>query len=93
MLDVAFGIPVSKWEPDNDAMLAEAFTYASPKMPVVTAFVPSRPTRRTRVRRAGQYAGLRLRPAAMANLTDDADDFVRRQELIEAPKAGVRPNR
>ena len=25
----------------------------------------------------------------MANLTDDADNFVRRQELIEAPKAGV----
>src|SRR5580658_9760762 len=41
VLDVAFGIPVSKWEPDNDSTLAGAYVAASQKMPVVSGFVAS----------------------------------------------------
>jgi adenylate cyclase len=90
VLDVAFAIPVAKYEPNNDAMLAEAFSYASSKMPVIAAFVPSKadqtnPAFAVPVNMLASAFGL----SAMANLTDDADNFVRTQELIEAPKAGV----
>jgi adenylate cyclase len=90
VLDVAFAIPVAKWEPNNDAMLAEAFSYAAQKMPVVSAFVPS-----TADQSNPAYAvpanmlASAFGTAAMANLTVDNDDFVRRQELIEAPKPGA----
>ncbi|HYA17247.1 MAG TPA: adenylate/guanylate cyclase domain-containing protein [Bryobacteraceae bacterium] len=92
VLDVAFGIPVSKWEPDNDGALAEAVTYASQKMPLVSAFVASsadqsNPAFAVPINMLASAFGM----SAMANLTDDADDFVRRQELIEAPKEGVPP--
>ena len=39
VLDVAFGIPVNKWEPDHDQMLAEAVVTAAPAMPVICAYV------------------------------------------------------
>lgn len=90
VLDVAFGIPVARYEPNNDGMLAEAYTYAAPKMPVVSAFVPSKadqsdPNFMVPLNMMAAAFGT----AAMANLTVDSDDFVRRQELIEAPKPGV----
>jgi adenylate cyclase len=90
VLDVAFAIPVSRWEPDNDSALAEAFSYATSKMPVVSAFVPS-----TADQSNPAYAvpanmlAAAFGTAAMANLTVDNDDFVRRQELIEEPKSGA----
>jgi class 3 adenylate cyclase len=92
VLDVAFGIPVAKWEPDNDAALAQAVTEANQKMPVVSAFVASNadqsnPAFAVPINMMASAFGL----SAMANLTDDADNFVRRQELIEAPKAGAPP--
>src|SRR5580700_10677380 len=36
VLDVAFGVPVTKYEPDNDSKLVEGVNYAMQKMPVVT---------------------------------------------------------
>ena len=41
VLDKTFAVPVTKYEPDNDAMLADAFNYASGKLPVISAFVPA----------------------------------------------------
>jgi len=93
VLDVAFGVPVSAYgKPDNDAALAEAFNYANPTMPMVTAFVAStadqsNPAFAVPLNMMAAAFG----SAAYANLTADADDFVRRQELIEAPKPGVDP--
>jgi adenylate cyclase len=89
VLDVAFAIPVAKYEPNNDSMLAQAFAEASPKMPVVTAFVASAADQKD----AAFAVPLNMMSsafgtAAYANLTVDPDDFVRRQELIEAPKQG-----
>ena len=84
-LDLAFGVPVEKWQPDYDRMLGEAVT-TSPA-PVVCGFVSdlnSNPD--------AQTIPINMFSAAMgldgfANLTADADDFVRKQELIEAPSA------
>jgi len=89
VLDVAFAIPVAKYEPNNDSMLAQAFAEASPKMPVVTAFVASGADQKD----AAFAVPLNMMSsafgtAAYANLTVDPDDFVRRQVLIEAPKQG-----
>ena len=92
VLDVAFEIPVAKWEPDNDGALAEAATEASQKMPIVTAFVASKADQSNAAFAVPlNMLASALGMSAMANLTDDADDFVRRQELIEAPKNGVAP--
>ncbi len=90
VLDVAFGIPVTKWEPDNDSKLAEAYTYATQKMGLVTAMVASTANQKDAnfTIPINMLAGA-FGSAAYANLTADSDDFVRRQELLEAPKAGV----
>ena len=90
ILDVAFAIPVAKWEPDNDSTLAAAYAEASQKMPVISGFIPSDadqkdPAFAVPVNMLASAFGT----AAMPNLTVDSDDFVRRQELIETPKAGV----
>jgi adenylate cyclase len=82
-LDVAFGVPVAKWEPDYDRLLGEA-VIASP-VPVVCGFVES-----FNGNQEAQSVPVNLLSAAMglsgfSNLYADPDDFVRRQELIEAP--------
>jgi adenylate cyclase len=89
VLDVAFGIPVTKYEPENDTALAEAYTYAAPKMPVISAFVAStsdqtNPAFAVPINMMASAFGT----AAMANLTADSDDFVRKQVMIESPKPG-----
>jgi adenylate cyclase len=89
VLDVAFAIPVAKYEPNNDSMLAQAFAEASSSMPVVTAFVASAADQKN----AAFAVPLNMMSsafgtAAYANLTVDPDNFVRRQELIESPKQG-----
>jgi len=92
ILDVAFAIPVAKWEPENDSTLAAAYAEASPKMPVVSGFIAT-----TADQKDPAFAvpvnmlAAALGTYAMANLTVDSDDFVRRQELIEAPKAANAP--
>ena len=90
VLDVAFGVGLSRYDPNIEPMLAEAFNYASPTMPIITAFVASsadqsNPAFAVPLNMMSSAFGT----AAMANLTVDADDFVRRQVLIEAPKPGV----
>jgi adenylate cyclase len=89
VLDVFQAIPVARDRPDNDSLLAQAFAEAAPKMPVVTAFIAS-----TADQKDGAFAvplnmmSHAFGTTAMANLTVDTDDFVRRQELIEAPEPG-----
>jgi adenylate cyclase len=89
VLDKTFGIPVSKWEPDYDAYLAEAYLYAmtAGNMPVICAYVPEAMGSQSDARFAVNLnmAAASMGTWSMANLTADSDDFVRRQELIEEP--------
>jgi adenylate cyclase len=82
-LDLAFGVPVDKYEPDFDRLLGEAVS-TSP-VPVVCAYataIDSNPeAQRIPINMLSAALGL----AGFANLTSDSDDFVRRQELVEAP--------
>ena len=92
VLDEAFTIPVEQYEktatPHLDSDLVSAFMAANATMPVVCAFVPEA--------MGGQHEANGVVPlnmaagamgmSAYANLTDDPDAFVRRQELIEAPR-------
>src|SRR5262249_16276517 len=87
-LDVAFAIPVARWEPNHDQLLAEAVSETASRMPVVCGYVPSA------VQKQGDWpvpvnmiaAALGL--AAFTNLTVDPDDFVRRQVLMELSEPG-----
>ena len=86
-LDLAFGVPVDKYEPDFDRMLGEAVS-TSP-VPVVCAYATELNTNP-----AAQAIPINMLSAALgldgfANLTSDSDDFVRRQELIESPPQNV----
>jgi adenylate cyclase len=88
ILDVAFAIPVAKWEPDNDSTLAAAYAEASPRMPVVSGFIATTANQKDPAFAVPvNMLAAALGTYAMANLTVDSDDFVRRQELIEAPGA------
>jgi adenylate cyclase len=95
VLDEAFTIPVEPYEKDPhphlDSDLAAAFVANNPVMPIVCAFVPEAMGAQ---REGGGAVPLNMIAGAMgmsayANLTADSDDFVRTQELIEAPKPGV----
>lgn len=90
-LDLAFGVPVEKWEPDYDRLLAEAVS-TSP-IPVVCGYVPdiNKDYQALPVPINMMAAALGL--SGFANMTADPDDFIRRQELIEAPpqNPGDRP--
>lgn len=91
VLDEAFTIPVADYEKDNpphlDSDLAAAFLAASQSMPVVCAYVPE--AMGAQQEGAGavplNMAAGAMGLAALANLTDDHDAFVRTQELIESP--------
>ncbi len=82
-LDLAFGVPVDKWEPDYDRLLGEAVS-TSP-VPVVCSYVSELNTNRSSQSIPVNMMAAALGLGAYANLTSDADDFVRRQELFEAP--------
>jgi adenylate cyclase len=95
VLDEAFTIPVEPYEKDPhphlDSDLAAAFATNNAVMPIVCAFVPEAMGAQ---REGGGAVPLNMIAGAMgmsayANLTADPDDFVRMQELIEAPKPGV----
>src|SRR5580658_3762468 len=89
VLDVAFAIPVTRYEPNNDSQLAEALIYATQKIPVVTAFVASTADQKKEAFAVPiNMLAATFRTYAMANLTIDSDSFVRRQELFEEPEAG-----
>jgi len=87
-LDVTFAVPVDKYEPENDSKLLEAVDAVSSRMPVVFSYIPAmmeRQRERGWVVPINIYAAT-MRLGAFANLTvDPSDDFVRVQELIEAP--------
>jgi len=98
VLDEAFTIPVEPYEKDPhphlDSDLAAAFAANNPVMPIVCAFVPEAMGAQ---REGGGAVPLNMLAGAMgmsayANLTADLDDFVRKQELIEAPKPGSDPS-
>jgi adenylate cyclase len=85
-LDLAFGIPVDKYEPDFDRLLGEAVS-TSP-VPVVCAYATEINTNPEAQRIPINMLSAALGLAGFANLTADSDDFVRRQELIEPPPLG-----
>jgi adenylate cyclase len=93
VLDATFAIPVTKYEPDNDQYIAQAFLEVSPTMPIVAAFVAEAMGAQQDARFTVplNMAAATMGAAGYANMTadDSADDFVRRQELIEAPKKDV----
>ena len=82
-LDLAFGVPVSKWEPEHDRILAEAVTAAP--MPVVVGYVAALNTNQGTDPVPVNMLASALGLTGFSNLTTDAeDDFIRRQELREA---------
>jgi adenylate cyclase len=84
-LDLAFGAPVEKYEPDFDRLLGEAVS-TSP-VPVVCAYATELNTNPEAQRIPINMLSAALGLSGFANVTSDSDDFVRRQELIEAPSA------
>ncbi len=82
-LDLDFGIPVDKYEPDFDRFLGEAVS-TSP-VPVVCAYATAIHANPEAQRIPINMLSAALGLAGFANVTVDSDDFVRRQELIEAP--------
>ena len=82
-MDLAFGVAVDKWQPDYDRLLGEAVS-TSPA-PVVCSYVTELNTNVSSQAIPINMLAAALGLGAFANLTSDADDFVRRQELIEEP--------
>ena len=83
-LDVAFGIPVDKWAPGADRILAEAVTSVQGQVPMVMGFVPLLGSRQKDWVVPINMLSAALGLSGYANLTADSDDFIRRQELIES---------
>ncbi len=82
-LDLAFGAPVEQYVPGHDQKLAEAL--ATAKMPVVVGYVPAFNTNQTTAPVPVNMLAAGLGLAGFSNLTTDSeDDFIRRQELLEA---------
>jgi adenylate cyclase len=86
-LDLAFGVPVTKYEPDYDRMLSEAVSSAP--IPVVCGYVSSFNTNQEPLPVPINMVAAVLGLSGYANLTLDPDDFVRSQELLEAPSANT----
>ncbi len=85
-LDHAFGIPVNDYKQeyaDYDRLLGEAVS-TSP-VPVVCAYATELNTNPEAQAIPVNMLSAALGLAGYANLTTDSDDFVRRQELAEAP--------
>ena len=82
-LDHAFGKPVDKYEPDFDRLFSAAVS-TSP-VPVVCAYATELNTNPEAQRIPINLLSPALGLDGFANVTSDSDDFVRRQELIEAP--------
>jgi len=75
---------VDKYEPDFDRLLGEAVS-TSP-VPVVCAYATELNTNPEAQRIPINMLSAALGLAGFANVTADSDDFVRRQELVEAPE-------
>ena len=90
-LDVTFAIPVDKWAPGHDQMLAAAVIETAARMPVICSYAPS-----TLGRQGDWPVPLNMMAAAtgrggFSNLRVDGDDFVRGIELMEEPREGSPP--
>lgn len=83
-LDLAFGVPVDKWEPDLDRVLGEAVS-TSP-VPVVCGYVATLNTNQESLPVPINMLAAALGLAGFTNMTADPDDFLRNQELFEAPR-------
>ncbi|HWY48198.1 MAG TPA: adenylate/guanylate cyclase domain-containing protein, partial [Bryobacteraceae bacterium] len=81
-LDHAFGIPVDKWEPDYDRLIGESLSVSA--APVIYGYVTELNSNTASQSMPINMIAAGLGLGAFANLTADVDDFVRRQELIEA---------
>ena len=81
-LDVAFGVPVEQWEPGYDKLIAAA-VIASP-VPVVCGYVEEYNGNPEAAAVPVNMLSASLGLGGFPNLTADPDDFIRRQELIEA---------
>jgi adenylate cyclase len=88
-LDVAFGVPVAKWEPDLDGLISDAVS--SSPVPVVCGFVASLNSNHAALPVPVNMVAAALGLGGFSNLTVDSDEFVRRQELIEAGTPGEMP--
>jgi adenylate cyclase len=82
-VDWAFGIPVEKYEPDFDRQLGEAVSTST--VPVVCAYATDLDTNPDAQGIPINMLSAALGLSGFANLSSDSDDFVRRQELLEAP--------
>ncbi len=87
-LDVAFGISVRQWEPLHDQILAGTVSEVSDRMPVVCGYVPGTLEKQREWPVPINMVAAALGLSAYANLTVDPDDFVRRQEMVEASDPG-----
>jgi adenylate cyclase len=82
-LDLAFIVPVAKWEPDQDQVIAEAASTAP--MPVIIGYVPElmkaqdSPARTIPINVLSAATG----NFGFTNMTVDLDDFLRNQELVD----------
>lgn len=84
-LDLAFGIPIDKYEPGADELLGGAVS--SSPVPVVVGYVERLQSNKEAQTIPINMIGAALGLAAFANLTADPDGFSRRQELMEAPSS------
>ncbi len=86
MLDNFFAIPVSKWEPNNDTTLAGAAAATASTMPLVLAFVANTADQKDPAFAVPLNMMVNaFNGTAMANLTDDDDNLLRKQVLMETP--------
>ncbi len=84
-LDIHFVVDVKKWEPENDALLAQAVAETAATMPVICAYAPSMNSTQEKWPVPVNMIAAAFNRFGFANLTSDPDDFIRNQELIGAP--------
>lgn len=82
-LDLAFGLPVAEYKPDYDRELGEAVSTLP--VPVVCGYATELNTNPDAQTVPINMLSAALGLAGFVNITSDADDFARRQELVEAP--------
>ena len=92
-LDVAWGVPVTKWEPDNDGILAEAVISTAATMPVICVYATSMNSRQKAWPIPINMVAAAFDQNAYANLNGDSDDFIRTQELVDKPEPDGQFNR
>jgi adenylate cyclase len=84
-LDWQFTVDVRQYEPNYDQMLAAAYIETTQKMPVICAYITDMNAKDRVWPVPLNMAAGAFNQNAFANLTADADDFIRNQELFEDP--------